>query len=146
MNTITNTTSTITLAALALLLAAGACQSQKPGPFPSKGTFDVEHRISVPVQDGAQQVRLWFPLPRVEEGQTITDEKIEAPAGWSMASDDQGNRYVYAAITAPKEPVVVTTRFRVTRAEQRGLLEPDRTRPLTDAEKREHAALLGSDE
>ncbi len=139
-------TTTNTTIALTLLLAATACRSRPAGPFPSTGTFDVEHRISVPVQQGAAQVRVWFPLPRVEDGQTVSDLKIEAPSGWTEASDDHGNRYVYAAVAAPKEPVVVTTRFRVARAEQRGVLEPGQTRPLTDAEKQQHAALLGSDQ
>ena len=139
-----NTTRT-RIIALALLLAGAACQSSPPGPFPPAGTFDVEHRITVPVPAGTQEVRVWFPLPRREHGQTVTDETVEAPAGWTEATDDQGNRYVYAAVAAPKDPVVVTTRFRITRAEQRGALRADDTRPLTEAEKREHADLLGSD-
>jgi transglutaminase-like putative cysteine protease len=138
-----NNLNTIAATAAAALLAA--CQSQSPGPFPPKSTFDVEHRISVPVTEGAKEVRVWFPLPRAEEGQTIADEKIEAPPGWRMATDDQGNRYVHATVSAPKEPVVVTTKFRVTRTEQRGNLRAEDTRPLNDAEKKQYAALLGSD-
>jgi transglutaminase-like putative cysteine protease len=125
---------------------AAACQNtMAAGPFPSQGTFDVEHAITVPVPPGTKDLRVWFPLPRKEDGQTITNEKVEAPDGWREATDDQGNRYAYVAIASPGEKVAIKTSFRVERKEQRGRLDPAATRPLNDAEKKEHAALLGSD-
>lgn len=128
------------------LLAIAACQStQAPSPFPAHGTFRVEHAISVPVPAGTKDVRVWFPLPRTEEGQTITDLAVEAPDGWKEATDDQGNRYVYVATASPGEKVAVKTTFTVTRQEQRARLDPAATRPLNDAERAQYAALLDDD-
>src|SRR5690349_5721054 len=98
------------IAATALL---AACQNQpapttksatdasaRPAsPFAPTATFDVENRISVPVQEGAKEVRVWFPLPREEDGQKVSDLKVEGPTGWTKAKDDQGNQYVYATVT-----------------------------------------------
>src|SRR5262245_51623271 len=115
-----------------LLLGIAACQSPAPasttkGPFPAAATFQVEHGVSVPVPAGAKEVRVWFPLPRKEDGQTIRDEKIEAPAGWKEATDNQGNRYVYAAVANPGDKVTVKTTFTVERKEQHGALDASKT-------------------
>lgn len=133
------------LVPLLAIAACGTASHQAPGPFEPRETFQVESSISVPVPTGAKDVRVWFPLPRTEEGQTISDLKIEAPAGWREATDDQGNRYVYAAVTNPGEQVAVKTTFTIVRAEQRTALDPSRTRALTDAERKEHAAWLDDD-
>ncbi len=129
-----------------LLLGVAACQGTSgKGPFPATGTFAVEHAVSVPVPAGAKEVRVWFPLPRAEDGQTITDLKVEAPAGWKEASDNQGNRYVYAAVASPGDKVAVKTTFKVERKEQRASVDPAATRPMNDAEKKQYAPWLGSD-
>ena len=126
-----------------VLLAFAACQTpQPPSPFASSNTFKVENNLTVPVPAGAKEVKVWFPLPRTEEGQTVTDLKIEAPAGWKEATDNQGNHYVHAAVASPGEKVVVKTSFTVTRKEQRMVVDAAKTRPLNDAEKKEHAAEL----
>lgn len=131
---------------VAVSFGAASCQStQAPGPFPGKSTFQVENSISVPVPAGAKEVRVWFPLPRHEDGQSITHLAVEAPAGWREASDTQGNRYVYVAVASPGEKVAVKTTFTVERQEQRGKLDPAATRPLNDDEKKQYAALLGND-
>jgi transglutaminase-like putative cysteine protease len=136
----------VPLSLCGLLLAVAACQSPPatPSPFESSGTFKVEHNLTVPVPTGAKEVKVWFPLPRNEEGQTVKDLKIEAPAGWTEATDNQGNRYVHAAVASPGEKVVVKTSFTVTRQEQRMAVDPSMTRPLNDAEKKEHAADLAN--
>lgn len=129
-----------------LLLGLAACNSAPlpKSPFAATGTFRVESSISVPVPAGAKEVKVWFPLPRSEDGQTVTDLAIEAPPGWREATDNQGNRYVHAAVGSPGDKVVVKTTFTVTRQEQRVFVDPAKTRPLTDAEKKEHAADLAN--
>ena len=129
----------------ASLLVAVACQSPVKGPFPASGTFQVENGIRVAVPPGSKQVRIWFPLPRAEDDQVVSGEQIDAPAGWREASDNQGNRYVYAAVDNPGETVAIQTRFTVTRQEQRGTIDANATRPLTPAERQQHAAWLGND-
>lgn len=128
-----------------LLFGVAVCQGAGDPPFPPKNKFQVENSISVPVPAGAKEVRVWFPLPRKEDGQTIADLKVDAPAGWKEASDNQGNRYVYAAVASPGEKVAIKTTFTVERSEQRAKLDAAATRPLNEAERKEHAALLGSD-
>ncbi|HEX6813054.1 MAG TPA: transglutaminase domain-containing protein [Planctomycetota bacterium] len=133
------------------LLTLVACQSpatQDPAAkalFPDQGTFRVENTLTVPVAAGAKEVRYWFPLPRKEEGQTITDEKIEAPAGWKEATDNQGNRYVYGAVASPGDKVVVKTSFSVLRQEENKSVDATKSRPLTDAERTEYGPWLGND-
>lgn len=131
--------------AAACLVVAAACQSTAKGPFPASGTFQVENSINIAVPAGSKQVRVWFPLPRKEDGQTISGEAVEAPAGWREASDNQGNRYVYATVDNPGEKVAIKTRFTVMRREQRGMIDANATRPLTDAERQQYAAWLGND-
>ncbi len=128
------------------LLVAAACQgTAAPSPFAPSGTFRVEHGLSVPVPAGAKEVRVWFPLPRLEDDQVVSDLAVEAPAGWREASDNQGNRYVHVAVQSPGDKVVVKTSFTVRRREQRARLDAAATRPLNDQERAEYAALLGSD-
>ena len=57
--------------------------------------FQVEHSIAVPVPEGAKEVRIWLPLPRIESEQDVADLKIDAPPGWRETKDKAGNRYVY---------------------------------------------------
>ncbi|MBL8756355.1 MAG: transglutaminase domain-containing protein [Planctomycetes bacterium] len=133
------------------LFAFAACQSgatvdpKVAALFPDRQTFAVESTLTVPVPAGAKDVKLWFPLPRTEDDQTVRDVKVEAPAGWQEASDDQGNRYVHVAVAQPGEKVVVKTAFTFTRSEWNANLDAARTRPLTDAERSEYAALLDGD-
>jgi hypothetical protein len=128
------------------LLGAATCQdTTAKGPFAPQGTFQVENSLSVPVPAGSKEVRVWFPLPRTEDGQTIANLAVDAPSGWKEATDNQGNRYVYVAVATPGDKVAVKTTFTVTRKEQHGKLDASATRPLTDAERKEHAAWLGND-
>lgn len=130
----------------ALGLALAACQGTQSGPFPSEGTFQVQHDLTVPVPAGAKEVRIWFPLPREEEHQEIADEHVEAPEGWQHATDQEGNRYVYAVVASPGDKVTVKTRFTVARQEQRAeSLDPAATRPLNGAERQQYAHWLESD-
>lgn len=134
-------------AAAATLGCAGPSGSAAHATLsPDEATFRVEHRIHVPVPEGSTSVRIWFPLPREEEHQTVRDLEIEAPAGFSETTDRLGNRYVHVeASAAAGSAVDVVTRFVVTRREYNGVLDAARTRPLSDAERSEYARYLGSD-
>ncbi|MEO6595158.1 MAG: transglutaminase domain-containing protein, partial [Planctomycetota bacterium] len=133
------------------LLGVTGCQSATTTDpavailFPDQERFQVENTLTIPVAAGSKQVRFWFPLPRQEDGQTIVDLKVEAPTGWQEATDNRGNRYVYAAVATPADKVVVKTTFTVTRREENANVDASKTRPLTDAERTEHAMWLGND-
>jgi transglutaminase-like putative cysteine protease len=133
------------------LSAVAACQSGSgPSPavaklFPDQATFEVTNTLTVPVPAGSKQVRLWFPLPRDDEAQSVTDVVVEAPTGWREATDQHKNRYVYAQVDSPGEKVVVQTSFKVTRKEQNASIDAKKTRPLTAEESKEYAAWLGND-
>jgi transglutaminase-like putative cysteine protease len=109
---------------------------------PDAARFAVTHTLAVPVPDGAREVRIWFPLPRRDPAQDVADLWVEAPAGWRETEDAAGNRYVYVQVAAPPGKVAVKTSFTLTRREQNVAADPARTRPLTAAERAEHAAAL----
>ena len=109
---------------------------------PANASFAVQNNLSVPVPEGTKEVRIWFPLPREEAGQQISDLQIEAPAGWQQTRDQHGNRYVYVDAKTPTGTVEVKTSFKVRRQLEHGNVDPGRTRPLTAAEKQQFAADL----
>ena len=114
---------------------------------PDAATFSVTHAITVPVPDTGKTVRIWFPLPRDDSAQTITDVKVEAPAGHKKATDQYGNRYVYAEVAdAGGKRIAITTSFTVTRREVNFAPDPAATRPLTDAERQQYGNWLGSEQ
>lgn len=131
------------------LLLLVACKS---GPdattaaeFPDRATFDVENSLTVNVPAGSRRVRLWFPLPRLDDDQYVGDLEIDGPDGWREATDALGNRYVYAAVESPGAQVHVRARFRVTRHENNATVDPTRSRPLNMTERQQHAKWLGDD-
>lgn len=126
-----------------LICACASSQDKFKALTPDSATFKVEHAINVPVKAGSKEVRIWFPLPRNDPEQKIADLKIEAPAGYQETTDASGNRYVYVQVDNPGEKVGIKTSFTVTRAEVN--TNPGKSRPLTEAELKEHAATLGSD-
>ncbi len=142
---------------LAVLAAMAACtsvggngaddhraHSAAANLFAERSTFRVEHSIHVPAQAGKQTVRLWFPIPREEDHQTITDLQVTAPTGWRTTRDDRGNRFVYVEAPASAD-VDVTTVFVVERREYTASVDASRSRPLTDAERAQFAAFLHAD-
>jgi len=134
---------------VAWLAVLGACASPTGGAArasvsPARSTFTVENAIHVPAQAGKQKVRVWFPLPREEEHQTITELNVTAPAGHRRVADQNGNRYVFVEADATKD-VDIVTRFTVERREYATEIDPARSRPLNDAERKQYAAWLHAD-
>jgi len=128
-------------------LAFAACGTG-PDPataalFPDRGTFEVDHTLTVPVPAGSHRVRVWFPLPRLDSDQQVADLQVDAPDGWRETTDALGNRYVYADVASPAAEVSVRTHFRLTRSEQNAVVDPTRSRPLTAAEREQFAPWLG---
>ncbi|MBK8101694.1 MAG: transglutaminase domain-containing protein [Planctomycetes bacterium] len=132
------------------LLALAACQSggnhAAAALFADSATFAVTNTITVPVPAGAKNVRIWFPIPHDDAEQTITGLQIDGPDGLRQTTDALGNRYVYAEVATPGEKVTVKTSFTVMRREVNADIDAGRSRPLTDAERQEHAAWLDDDQ
>jgi hypothetical protein len=136
-----------------LSFAVAACASSAGRGNPAfanlsadRSTFHVDHSLTVPVPASAKEVRIWFPLPRKDAAQEVTDLRVQAPDGWREGTDQNGNRYVCVQVAgAGGGKVVVATSFTVARSEQGFTLDPARTRALDATERQQYAAWLGSD-
>jgi transglutaminase-like putative cysteine protease len=131
-----------TFGPLALACAAGGCASTPGGP-PKSARFEVVHEIKVKAPGGAKDLRLWMAMPQQDEHEDVLNLAVEAPFPWRETRDSGGNRVLYLEATAPLPPsFTVVERFVVARREQRASVDPNRTRPLNDSERRRFAALL----
>lgn len=147
-----------TLAALAGGLAAAhthaADEAKTPAaasPAPlSETTYVVRHSFAVKdLPADAKQVRVWFWMPEDTPEQKVLDLRIlEAPEGVRITRDPTyGRSWVYFETKAdPANPPKVVTEFRVRRREVRGLADPSKAGPITDAHRAAFARELRRDE
>lgn len=107
------------LLALAALSFAGETKS-----------FDVKHELTVPVPDGAKQVRVWFTQPQADPLQQVTDFKVESAVPHKVVKDSEGNTYLYFELANPSvKEFRVTNTFHLTRQEVNVATDPAKTRP-----------------
>ncbi len=119
--------------ATALLLAGCAAS-------PRHATFAATHVVSVTPPPEARSVRLWMALPREDAFQSVQALRVEAPAPHRITHDSEGNAFLFVEATTPIPPrFEVRTEFRVERREQVASVDPSLARPLTEAERAEHA-------
>ena len=111
---------------------------------PRTGRFEVKNEVLIKVPPGAKKVRVWFAVPQDDDpAQKVTGLKVEAPFPHRLEKDDQGNTVGYLEATAPTQPEFsVVTTFELTRHEVRSGASPDKTRPLTNAERSERERYL----
>ena len=109
------------------------------------GRFQVTNTITVTVPEGAKDLAIWFPIPREDPEQEITELKVEAPAGWRETKDALGNRNIHLRLAAPSGKVAVATHFVVKRREVNADIDAQKSRPLDEAEKAKFASELRSD-
>ncbi len=105
------------LAATALLFAATT-----PAPTtvaPRRRTFQLTCRATVPVPAaGTQALELWLPVPHDDKSQDVRDLQIEAPAPYTVETDQYGNQMLHLKPAAvPTAPLTVVLTVRVTRRE-----------------------------
>ena len=85
--------------------------------------FDFTYVTKIPESPaGAEALRLWIPLPRSDEYQSIADLKIESPFPYTKRREaEYGNEYVYLQVPPrPAGPASeIRVRFQVTRREHR---------------------------
>lgn len=131
---------------LALVLAAlgFAVTTAADTVFAVRQTFTV---TNVPAD--AKQVRGWFWMPEDRPEQRVLEFRIlEAPESLRITRDPRyGRSWLYAEAAAdPENPLRVVTEFKVHRRKIGGLALAERTRPLTDADRRAFASELRRDE
>jgi len=74
----------------------------------------------------AKSSRIWIPLPRSDQYQTIRDLKVEAPFAYAQHRDPEyGNEYLYLQVPASQvtQPAEVRLSFEATRHEHRVALD-----------------------
>jgi transglutaminase-like putative cysteine protease len=81
-------------------------------------------------------VRIWFAVPQEDAQSVIRDFAVSSSHPVRYAADSSDNRVGYVEIRQPGPgPVAIREDFDLTRSEIRNRLDPDRTRPLTAAER-----------
>jgi transglutaminase-like putative cysteine protease len=83
-------------------------------------TFEFTYRAALAeVPEGAEEVRLWVPIPESSRDQKIEDLEIEASHDY-VVNDIENGEGRSLCVTAPAEPVDVTVKFVATRYETTG--------------------------
>lgn len=100
------------LLGVSTLLAAN--YARRTGP--ELRTFELTE--SLKVEPEGKDVRIWLPVPRESEHQTVEVLEVDAPVPVRRTTDpDFGNRTIYLEADGT-DPVTVKTRYRITRRER----------------------------
>ena len=85
------------------------------GSLPST-TWKLRHSLKVTdVPKGSKKARIWFWLPNDDEAQKVLSLNVlQSPKGTKVVRSG-GNRYLYAEVTNPSEPIDLSTEFLVRR-------------------------------
>ena len=111
-------------------------------PVARQATFDVRQEFTITPAAGAKKLRAWLTMPQKDPNQTVKHLKIESPVPYRIEKDSEGNQLVYLDVTNPPKTLTVVETFQLTRREERSGVDPARTRPITDAERRKLAKYL----
>jgi transglutaminase-like putative cysteine protease len=125
-----------------LLLACTEASARAEGK-PRKASFDVRQEFTLTAESGAKKLRAWLTMPQRDPNQTVSVFKIESPVPYRVVKDSEGNQLVYIEVANPPRELKVVERFRLTRREQRSGVDPAKTRPIGDAERKRYAKYLG---
>lgn len=122
---------------LALGFGASAFAANRADSKPEHASFAVQNVLTLKVPQGSHQVRIWFAVPQDNTYTKVTDFVAETPYHVEYRNDSWGNREGYIDVTDAKQPeITITERFHVRREEILTHLDPSKTRPLTDAERK----------
>jgi transglutaminase-like putative cysteine protease len=117
-------------------MAASANADPKPAQ-PEKASFQIKNVLTVKVLKDAHTVRIWFAVPQEDAYSLVTDFNVVSDYPVSYNKDSWGNRVGYIEVGAPDKPqFTITETFDLQRTEMRNAIDPSKTRPLTDAERR----------
>lgn len=135
-----------TLPALAVLGAAMV--GIAPTPSLADSVFTVRQSYTVTnVSANARQVRGWFWMPEDRPEQQVLEFKVvKAPQSMRITRDSRyGRSWIYAETDASK-PLEIVSEFKVLRRAVKGQADENKTRALTDVDRRAFAAELRRDE
>lgn len=103
---------------------------------PKQASFQIKNEFKVQPPKGAKTIRMWFAVPQEDAASEIREFRVTAAFPVQYFRDDWGNRVGYAEVIAPAEgPITIREEFGLTRTEIRNLMDPAKTRPLTDQER-----------
>ncbi|MFY9804985.1 MAG: transglutaminase domain-containing protein [Candidatus Acidiferrales bacterium] len=133
MKKVTSAVAALLFAALlAMGLTPDRVHSDDPVVAPSR-SFEFTSVVHVPaLPGGSSELRMWIPLPYLEQYQTISDLTITSPVAYRIDREKEyGNRYAYIAVSAAKAkaPFDIRVSFHVQRFEHRVSLDGKRESP-----------------
>jgi transglutaminase-like putative cysteine protease len=125
---------------LFVLLFAGLAASANAAPKPAqleRASFRIKNVLTVKVPKDAHTVRVWFAVPQEDAYSVVTNFNVASDYPVSYNKDSWDNRVGYVEVSAPDKPqFAITETFDLQRTEMRNTIDPSRTRPLTDAERK----------
>lgn len=130
-----------------LVVCAAGCSSARTAANPEaarQASFSAKQEFSFAVPDGAQKLRAWLTMPQNDPNQTVTDFKIDSPVPTRIETDSEGNTLVYLEVANPPRDLKVTETFQLTRREERSGVDANKTRPITDDERKRYAKYLAA--
>jgi transglutaminase-like putative cysteine protease len=136
-------TSTVLCAAA---LCAGGLASAGGAPPVRQATFEARQEFTFTVPEGKKKLRAWLTMPQKDPNQTVAGFKVESPYPYRVETDSEGNTFVYLEIEQPPPRFTVVETFSVVRREQRSGVDPARTRPITDGERKKYARYLAANQ
>jgi transglutaminase-like putative cysteine protease len=128
--------------AIPLVLAASLAAAAPP----RQAAFDARQEFTFTPADGARKLRAWLTMPQADPNQTVTQLKIESPYSYTIQKDSEGNTFVYLEVDKPPKEVKVVETFHLVRREERSGVDPAKTRPITEAERKQYARYLAANE
>ena len=110
----------VALVSCGLALSVGAAASSAPNsPDPPSHSFVFSYVVKVTLPPGSHSVRAWIPLPSTNDFQTISQMRLEAPAGIKIHKDGSHYAYFTGDTSNVQSPFEVRVTFHVVRWERR---------------------------
>jgi hypothetical protein len=83
-------------------------------------------------------------MPQKDPNQTVTGFQVDSPVPARIETDSEGNSFVYLEVANPPRDMTVAETFNLTRREEKSGVDANKTRPLTDEERNQHAKYLAA--
>lgn len=126
-------------------LAFVASLSTPAGDAPKTATFQATNVIAFTPPKDAKELRAWVALPQEDALSKISGLDVKCPVTHRVVTDSEGSRVLYVEAQAPfPEKLEAVTTFTVTRTEEKVSVDPSKTRPITDEERKANAKFLGA--
>lgn len=112
-----------------------AARGQK-SDAPKRASFHVKNEFVVKVPQRAHTVRVWFAVPQPDAYSVITNFNVTSDSPVRYDWDSWNNKEGYVEVHNPTTAAInISEEFDLQRMEMRNKIDPNATRPLTDAER-----------